>query len=417
MEFINDQVNIDQIEPITENSNGLSKLVIDNSKKSAVNGRWSNPGAKFYNRLLNSFYCPDDCLDDTKKYDDSVKKETTFFYPKYLKEAYLIAPVEEINNSPYGVTPYSNSRCKYPHHTIKKDKMVVHIGGLKAAYARAKQVGVYSGEIKEHLDRHYEELGLNMNADNIIEENFNFINDYLDKVYYEDADTTKVENKTFVPIFVVLKSASTGFGKLLKKLTRGDNYSHALISLDDSFTKMYSYSDEGLELVNMFKHPDYAEALSLYFTVLFITPAERDSMKSYLNKLVRNKKETKYANENLLKMFIGSSTKQDKRFVCSTITGYLMSMGNLKNLHRDYSKMRPEDFTIIPRSFYIMNAKDSVEFEKKLPEFKKRVKNIYKDNYEEICEYNNQLPKLLLKQKIRKLGTIDKILDWIISKL
>src|SRR5699024_1169229 len=111
-----------------------------------------------------------------------------FDFKKVLKEAYLIAPVEKIKNTPYGITPYSQSGCKYPHHIIKNGKLVVSVPGIQAAYARAKQQGIFKGDVKSHIEKHYKELGLDMSTmtecvDPIQEEidlNFDFIQKHIE---------------------------------------------------------------------------------------------------------------------------------------------------------------------------------------------------------------------------------------------
>ena len=161
----------------------MKRLEIDNSAEAAVkSGRWKNPGSSFYYKILNSFRILDESKDDedVDKYD--------FDFKKVLKEAYLIAPVEKIKNSPYGITPYSQSGCKYPHHVIKNGKLVVSVPGIQAAYARAKQQGIFKGDVKSHIEKHYKELGLDMSTmteskDPIQEEidlNFDFIQKYIE---------------------------------------------------------------------------------------------------------------------------------------------------------------------------------------------------------------------------------------------
>ena len=161
----------------------MKRLEIDNSAEAAVkSGRWKNPGSSFYYKILNSFRILDESKDDedVDKYD--------FDFKKVLKEAYLIAPVEKIKNSPYGITPYSQSGCKYPHHVIKNGKLVVSVPGIQAAYARAKQQGIFKGDVKSHIEKHYKELGLDMSTmtecvDPIQEEidlNFDFIQKHIE---------------------------------------------------------------------------------------------------------------------------------------------------------------------------------------------------------------------------------------------
>lgn len=162
----------------------MKEIRIDNSKQSAVkSGKWKNPGSSFYYKILNSFTIadPNRSEADPDRYD--------FDFRKVLQEAYLVAPVEKIQNSPYGITPYSRSGCKYPHHVIRNGKLVVSIPGIQAAYARAKQQGIYKGKVKEHIDRHYKEMGLTMSTmtesvdpiQDQIDDNFESIQRYLEE--------------------------------------------------------------------------------------------------------------------------------------------------------------------------------------------------------------------------------------------
>lgn len=162
----------------------MKEIRIDNSKQSAVkSGKWKNPGSSFYYKILNSFTIadPNRSEEEPGRYD--------FDFRKVLQEAYLVAPVEKIKNSPYGITPYSQSGCKYPHHVIRNGKLVVSIPGIQAAYARAKQQGIYKGKVKEHIDRHYKEMGHTMSTmtesvdpiQDQIDDNFESIQRYLEE--------------------------------------------------------------------------------------------------------------------------------------------------------------------------------------------------------------------------------------------
>lgn len=168
-------------------STKFMQIVIDNSKDAAIkSGKWKAPGASFYDQLLNAFYCDGDIPTDSKELEKKSKDGKYLQWNDFLKEAYLVAPVKSIKNSPYGVTPYSKSGCKYPHHVIRDGKLVLSVPGLQAAYSRAKQMGVFSGEVKAHLERHYKELGMYedsaMYSEKTIEQNFRDI----EKVIYEE---------------------------------------------------------------------------------------------------------------------------------------------------------------------------------------------------------------------------------------
>lgn len=107
-----------------------NQIKINNSKDSAINSSsWSNPGRKLYGKILKAT--------NSKS---------------LLDEAYLVV------ESGYEDSP--SSSLKYPHHSIKNGELVVNIAGLKAAFSRAEQQGIVSGNVKSHLLKHYHELGL-----------------------------------------------------------------------------------------------------------------------------------------------------------------------------------------------------------------------------------------------------------------
>ena len=243
------------------------------------------------------------------------------------------------------------------------------------------------------------------------------------------------ESKEFVPIFGIVKEyslkkirndgtmkdkselSSVKFHRIIKFLTRGDHYSHALVSFDSSLTKMYSYEDDGFVIDNIMTKESWMGTETIYLCVMFVNREDRDRMKKFIDNLSEHAAETKYASANLLKAYVGKPYKADKRFVCSSFTGYIMSCANPKNLHRDWSRLRPEDITILPRAFYIMNVKDRDDFVNHKNEIDKIVNDIYEDHYDEIVDYNNQLPKIMLKDRVDQLKFSDKIWDWIIDRL
>lgn len=693
-------------------------LKIDNSKDAAVkSGTWSNPGAAFYDTILNSMYSKDGTVpDDTKEYEKRLKNGSIGQYDTILKEAYLIAPVSEIHNSPHGRTPYSQSGCKYPHHVIRNGTLVVSIPELKAAYSRAKQQGIFKGAVKEHLERHYKELGLyedstmtesmiqegidafeershgtlkydfrkaydfdtghglklvysldgiqidrighgyfhangieetddsqndaiqkvqrgiktkgNMdhsshgqkllaivdrvtgerlthariigpfapaipnrvlsilNIDDIhdyytnkhpelltkyvhdikvgdvdmqpqykathwfnhdtstmklrngiaiktdntitrgtaaesllygrgakindisadrpvamvgsgvkynhpsrkdvkkhpelygkesaihlgddalqstdreiftgplshmewkLEENFSSIISYLEKadpklkeltdkekekLAKADPDSYQNNNEDLVPIFGILKSysmskfrsdgtpkpdseiSSIKFKKFVKLITRGDNYSHALISFDSSLKEMYSFDSPGIVVDGIDDVESWKGTDSIYICVMFIPRADKMRIKRLINLMIKHKDNTVYGFGNMIRAYISKPIKQPYQYICSSFVGFLMACSNPKNLHRDYSRFRPEDISILPRAFYVTNVTDYYDLKKRQPEIDARVNKIFTDHKEEIMEYNNELPKLFLKEKMGKLKSWDRLFDAIIK--
>ena len=180
---------------------GFMLLKIDNSKGASMNYRgskWSDPGAALYDQLLQASYIADLKENDVQKAATDPRNKG---WKDFLKETYLIAPVNDIKNTPHGITPYSQSGCKYPHHIIHDGKLVMHRGGVLQSCKQAIRAREYKGNVKSHLERHLEEFGLKVqfhhgqvyfgestlhsssNPDSLIQEridnNFDDIEDYI----------------------------------------------------------------------------------------------------------------------------------------------------------------------------------------------------------------------------------------------
>lgn len=126
-------------------------IPIVNTKESAVNGKWDNPRRKLLTPILKA------------------SNKTAL-----LNEAYLLPDLE----NPTVTT------CKYPHHVIRDGKLVLHIRGVQAAFARAEQQGIVHGKVKAHLLRHYRELGLN--TQNFAE--FGFSEEYFNTYFRKELE-------------------------------------------------------------------------------------------------------------------------------------------------------------------------------------------------------------------------------------
>lgn len=119
------------VEEETEDTTYMEGSIrINNDKESAVkSSSWDNPDKTLYEPILKA---------TNKK--------------ALVKEAYLI--VQD------GYEEAPSEHLKYPHHQIKGGELVLNERGVIAAFQRASQEGIVSGDVKAHLLRHYRELGL-----------------------------------------------------------------------------------------------------------------------------------------------------------------------------------------------------------------------------------------------------------------
>lgn len=243
------------------------------------------------------------------------------------------------------------------------------------------------------------------------------------------------EDEELKPVYVVLKSysfsnerndgtpktkdelGSVKFAKISNKFGKGDNYSHALLSLNLDLTNMYSFEGSGFVKESILNKDSWMGTKSIYIAVQFLKESDFKRVKSYIKYLEDHQSETTYAFSNFLTvLFSKHVTHQNRRQFCSSFVGYILQLSDPKNTHRDYSRQRPEECAIYPRTFYVGNVVDRVDLIKNLPLLKKKVEEIQKDHEEEIREYNNELPKLLLKEHHDKLSGFDKFFNFLTRK-
>lgn len=313
--------------------------------------------------------------------------------------------------------------CRDRHHKVYRESVIT---GNNDAFLE------YTDEDVNAIQNliHFKEFALtgmdSKNVESIMEaqrEIYDLYNE-LDGVIFESNDNLEEKkDEKLVPIYGLVKcynvntadERSVSLKKKLKVMTRGDNYSHAVVSFDDTFKDMYSFESEGI-VNDSIDNPNWMTTDSIYLCVMFIPESDSKKMEKYCKNLASHKETTKYGYSNMVKAYIAKPVKKDNRFICSTFVAFILRGSDSKNLHRDYSRMRPEDITILPRAFYIANLKDRNDFIKKKDMIKTKVDEIFKTHKDELEDYNNHLPKLLLKDKMTELKTFDKLLDYFMSR-
>lgn len=110
--------------------NFSNDIQINNSRDFAISSKWTNPKRKLFNPIINAHNSEE-----------------------LLKEAYLVADFSE--------DEYQMAKFDCPHHIIMGGNMFIHKDGLQMALKKAIKQGIMFGEVKEHLVKHYKELGMN----------------------------------------------------------------------------------------------------------------------------------------------------------------------------------------------------------------------------------------------------------------
>lgn len=206
-------------------------------------------------------------------------------------------------------------------------------------------------------------------------------------------------------------------GNVLNTVSGGEEYTHAIVSFDPTMKHIYHYLKDGFVEQGLADYKEATALKSLYISAVFLTKDECESVMKVIKDFKDNKSETKYSFDKLIKLVFGKASHTDKRLICSSFVAYLLMIANPHNISRDYALTRPEDITLFPKAFFVGSYRNSDDFFEHQKEFEERVMNIYEENIDSIREYNNIIPKVMLKDACDKCGTIDKVVEWFIDKL
>ncbi len=104
------------------------KNILQVTNNFSLNTKWSNPRRSLLNPILRM-----------------ANKD------ELLKESYLVFDTQH----PTTLT------CRYPHHAIVNGTLALQCQGLYIAFSQVLKDNMFTGEVKEHIVRHYRDLGLN----------------------------------------------------------------------------------------------------------------------------------------------------------------------------------------------------------------------------------------------------------------
>lgn len=143
---------------------------------------------------------------------------------------------------------------------------------------------------------------------------------------------------------------------IIIKFFTGYKYSHVLLSLDNSLTKMYSFGrkqlfnplNAGLVIENIdgefFKHFKKTQCRIYKLT---ISNKQYDKLKNILSKFEKNINEYKYDIIGLIFKCISIPIKREKHYVCSQFVAEVLSEAKIYQFNKPTSLVKPKDFETI----------------------------------------------------------------------
>lgn len=152
---------------------------------------------------------------------------------------------------------------------------------------------------------------------------------------------------------------------ILIKLFTGYKYSHVLISLDSSLTKMYSFGRKqlfnplngGLVIENIdgefFTHFNKTKCRIYKLT---ISDRQYNKLKIILNDFEENINDYKYDFLGIIFKCISIPIKREKRYVCSQFVAEVLSKADIYNFDKPTSLVKPRDFEKISNTENIFSG-------------------------------------------------------------
>lgn len=153
-------------------------------------------------------------------------------------------------------------------------------------------------------------------------------------------------NTPFKPIYIILFTGKSNFSKAIKWWTNS-KFSHAMISLDSSFKRCFSYGVEraqgrlgGFIIENLFEKPK--DSMCKIYAA-FVSSSAYDTIKKNIDWFIENQKKTVYGFRNILTFLFQIPRQHDMNMICSQFVDRMIKLGNIDFTKKASSLLSPED--------------------------------------------------------------------------
>ena len=166
----------------------------------------------------------------------------------------------------------------------------------------------------------------------------------IDNISY--IDEAMSEDNYLYPVYLVLLSSTTAFGKVIKKYTKSV-YSHSGISFDHKLDKIYSYNADnghirgGLSFENL---NGYDPDSSILVNVIFLKKKDILRLKTKLDYYIANYNKTHYSFKNIFNIVTNKVEDSDLNLICSQFVDKLLKFINIDITHKPSNLVTPKDF-------------------------------------------------------------------------
>ncbi len=162
----------------------------------------------------------------------------------------------------------------------------------------------------------------------------------IEDVDYIDEAVSDEDSKLY-PVYIVLLSSTTAFGKVIKKATKSI-WTHGAIAFDTALDKIYSYDREGFTYDSLTKYGKDSK-ISVY--TMFLNKKDYIKLKSRLDYFIANKKKTRYGYDNLLRVLTGKVKNNDLNLICTEFVDKMFKYIGIDLTHKSSNLVTPEDMS------------------------------------------------------------------------
>ena len=175
------------------------------------------------------------------------------------------------------------------------------------------------------------------------------MNEIKDRVTHYDIeyfpeDGIDIQDK--IPIYIVLESGEAPFSMAIRTFTNS-KFSHAMISLDSSLKKCFSYGlDPHVNLRGSFIIEDATtkfKNILIKVYAVFVSSKVYTTIRNNIDWFIQNQKKTNYAWSNLFGYLFHIPSDSDDNLICSQFVDKMLKMGNIDLTKKSSSLIAPSD--------------------------------------------------------------------------
>lgn len=186
-------------------------------------------------------------------------------------------------------------------------------------------------------------------------------------------EAKKEKSNAYKPIFITLIEGGSPLSIAIKKATKA-SYTHAMLSLDSTMEKMYSFGlDTKVKLTGSFIIDDIRtkpkDKLFKAYAIL-VDNETFNQIKSNIDHFIQRQRQTKYSWDGLIKyLFKQPSEGDDEKMFCSQFVDRMLKLGSIDFTKKNSSLLSPNDLDKAAKK----NKKIYTVFKGKVGGYKKEV--------------------------------------------